>query len=143
MYNFYNPVTEPLLTPHGQSKFLQDALIAFREDNTPEHVAASSSSANTPEHVAAAVAKMQGHAGNRQVAVQKVKKPIKERVNKARQRVDWANRFLQWTLFEYVLNYVIVHEGTANEKMLESRPPVVGWRMLHHSNVFCPWRECN
>ena len=114
---------EPLLTPHGQASLLEAALSAFRADNTVASTtgAASSSTPYFPAQLAAQVNQMQGHAGNRQVEAQRVTKPIKEQLKKARQRVDWASSSLQWMLFEDVLNYAKVHEGIADEKRCQNR----------------------
>ena len=72
---------EPLLTPRGQSALLDAALVSL---SLPQQV----STDVALSRLACRVGRMQGHAGNKQVAAQKKRKPLKDRLEKARHRVD-------------------------------------------------------
>ena len=56
-------------------------------------------SSGSPEILAetrAAVSRMQSHAGRGQVLAAKRKRPVRDQLKKARQRVNWSTRTLEW-----------------------------------------------
>ena len=102
---------EPLLSWQGQSRLLDHALSAFSAASGSRKGAGLTSSEggcarDCPDIVAAAraaVGRMQSHAGTQQIAAKKRKRPVKDQLKKAKQRLNWSARAMEWVLFEDVL----------------------------------------
>ena len=113
---------EPLLDPLGQDSLLQEALYGLQRNNSGDALEGTSASSRRASVVLGEmVGRMQGHAGNRQVQTRKATKPIKERLKKARQRIDWASYTAEWVLFDDVLTSVKTQNRFASKKQCYSR----------------------
>ena len=101
----------------GSQHFLDAALSDLGRrvsTDVAPHTSVDAQAALTPNsirEIADRVGRMQCHSGNTQSAAQKRRKPLKNQLKKARQRVDWANRTVDWVVFEDVLEEVQAHGG--------------------------------
>ena len=127
---------EPFLTQHGQAALLEEALSDLGRRGSTDVAprtsvdAAAALTPNIKAELVDRVGRMQNTVGKSGCRTE-TETPLTDRLEKARQRVNWVHRTMEWVIFEDVLEEVQLQ----GDRSYAARKRAMGDRMFHFGGL--------